>query len=129
MIPFGNDVALAMSQGQQFSPPLLLVSDEPRRSDSGKIIGVRLSRWDAAKDSLAKGFPCMVLPDGESVESFAWPKQPTDWQKYWEHSLRVWAFKLSAEDCKPIGEALVKVGFDSVSILCKSPHTLVFEVG
>lgn len=123
MIPFGNDVAITLNEGRMSGPPLLLVSDETLPS------GITISRWDSAKKALADGFPCMVLPTGESVDSFAWPKQPADWSQYWEHSIRVWAFTLSVDECKPIGEALVCAGFDSVSILCNSFHPLNFRAG
>lgn len=129
MIPFGNDVAIAINEGRMNCPPLLLVNDEPIRNSGGKIIGFKKSRWDVAKEALEKGFPCMVLPEGQSVDSFSWPKQPDDWQRYWGHSLMVYAFTHSADECGPIGEALVKAGFDSVSILCNSPHLLNFKAG
>lgn len=108
--------------------PLLMVSDEPIRDDSGRIIAKR-SRWDIAKDSQALGRPIMVLPSDTEVDSFSWPKIPHEYQKFWPCCLLVWAWDLSNEQCGKLGESLVLAGFDSVSILDKQRQLLSFKVG
>lgn len=115
MIPGGNAVANAMAEGR-LGLPLLLVSDEPRLDHNGNLIG-KISRWEADKESDAKGVPCMVLPDGAVVDSFAWPKQHPNWRALGEWSLDVWAWDLTFDSCRPLGAALVIAGFDSVRIL------------
>lgn len=117
MIPFGHDVAQAQAEGRLYSGVLrLLVADEPRYDyETGRVVGA-WSRWDRAKQYAASGSAFMVLPDGESVESYSWPRQCAEWRQWGPASLSVWAFGFSDEQCEPIGKGLVLAGFDAVMI-------------
>lgn len=115
MVPFGNEVAALISAGNLPLMPLLLVTDEPMRNLDGQT-SVARSRWESAKQALLKGRPIMVLPEGETIESFSWPKQPDNWRDYWSNSLQVWAWGVSAVRCEELGTGLVNAGFDSVLI-------------
>lgn len=129
MIPYGNDLAAVLAAGRLALPPVLLAGDEPRRDHHGNIVGA-WSRWDAAKQAMAAGQPLMVLPAGEEIESFSWPKQPENWRAFWPHSLIVWAWGRAGDECNAIGAALVNAGFDSVAVnFSRKQSSLLFVVG